>query len=291
MQNEITELRNQVRTLKRIVYGFGCLLVAGIVVGATNMQTVPDVIQAKKFEVVNDEGKVVASFYANMGGGMLSFSNKDGGVVAGLGSDEVNGGGVLGINNKEGKTVAGIFADENGGVTRVLSNKFTEVVQIDVDDNGDGQLRIFDREGKQFARLFLGDEGNGGLGIYNKDSKYPIAQLGVYDGWGVLGIYDKDGGVVARLRAANYGTSENGGGLLKIFNKDFKEVVRIGVDEDGNGVVQTKKGKDEEISVAQSEILCCQHPHHLECIVNTTSSPPGSCQHSHHLECGVTNTE
>ena len=33
MQNEITELRNQVRTLKRMVYGFGCLLVAGIVVG------------------------------------------------------------------------------------------------------------------------------------------------------------------------------------------------------------------------------------------------------------------
>ena len=36
MQNEITELRNQVRTLKRIVYGFGCLLVAGVVVSATS---------------------------------------------------------------------------------------------------------------------------------------------------------------------------------------------------------------------------------------------------------------
>ena len=59
MQNEITELRNQVRTLKRIVYGFGCLLVAGVVVSATSLQTVPDVIQAKKFEVVNGEGKVL----------------------------------------------------------------------------------------------------------------------------------------------------------------------------------------------------------------------------------------
>ena len=41
-------------------------------------------------------------------------------------------------------------------------------------------------------------------------------------------------------------------------------------------------------TVAQSEELCCQHPHHLECIVNTTASRPGSCQHAHHLECGVT---
>ena len=147
MQYEITELRNQVRTLKRIVYGFGCLLVAGIVVGATSMQTVPDVIQAKKFEVVNDEGKVVASFYANMGGGMLSFSNKDGEVVAGLGSDEVNGGGVLGINNKDGKIVAGIFANKDGGVVRVLNNKFTEVAGIRATPDG-GVLGLFNNEGK-----------------------------------------------------------------------------------------------------------------------------------------------
>ena len=59
MQHEITELRNQIRTLKRVVYGFGCLLVAGVVVSATSMQTVPDVIQAKKFEVISDDGKAV----------------------------------------------------------------------------------------------------------------------------------------------------------------------------------------------------------------------------------------
>ena len=59
MQNEITELHNQVRTLKRIVYGFGCLLVAGIVVGASSMQSVPDVIQAKSFEVISENGNAV----------------------------------------------------------------------------------------------------------------------------------------------------------------------------------------------------------------------------------------
>jgi len=206
MQNEITELRNQVRRMRIFNYSFytvialAFILVWGFVVAGVLHRMEKDIfwnsamiieikdsdgiVRAKKFEVVNEEGKVVASLYANMGGGMLSFSNKDGEVVAGLGSDEVNGGGVLGINNKDGKTVAGIYADENGGVARVLNNMFTEVVQIDVDNNGDGQLRIFDREGKQFARIFLGDVGNGGLGIYNKDSKYEVAQLGVYDGWG-----------------------------------------------------------------------------------------------------------
>ena len=60
MQNEKTELRNQVRTLKRIVYGFGCLLVAGIVVGATD---VPDprveTIEAKIHELEHQKNQIV----------------------------------------------------------------------------------------------------------------------------------------------------------------------------------------------------------------------------------------
>jgi hypothetical protein len=57
MQNEerINGLETQVRTLKRIVYGFGCLLVAGVVVSATNMQpsppsSYPNVIKAYSIE-------------------------------------------------------------------------------------------------------------------------------------------------------------------------------------------------------------------------------------------------
>ena len=73
MQNEITELRNQVRTLKRVVYGFGCLLVAGIVVGATSLQTVPDLIQAKRFEVINSKGKPCVVLDSMFDGGKLDI--------------------------------------------------------------------------------------------------------------------------------------------------------------------------------------------------------------------------
>jgi len=116
MQNEerIAVLELQYRTMKRIVLGVACvislnfaicsLIIVGYFVSTTNAH---DVIQAKKFEVVNDEGKVVASFYANMGGGMLSFSNKDGEVVAGLGSDEVNGGGCIGYQQQGWKNRCG----------------------------------------------------------------------------------------------------------------------------------------------------------------------------------------
>ena len=143
MQNEerINVLETQVRTLKRIVYGFGCLLVAGLVVGATSLQTVPDVIQAKKFEVVNGKGNVVAKLSAGEYGGVLRIRNKEEKLVAGLYADE--DGGAMVICNKDGEPVATIW-DEHSDKLRGLNiyNKDSKVVvRIGVDKDADGFIQ------------------------------------------------------------------------------------------------------------------------------------------------------
>ena len=173
MQNEerIHVLENQVRTLKRSVYGFGGLLCAVVAGFAMSIQNVPELIQAKKFEVLNGEGMAVASIYGYMGGGMLSISNKDGKVVAGLGADHVNGGsmaggGVLGINNKDGKIVAGIFANEDGGVMRVLNNEFLEVARISATPHG-GALDIKNKGGQNSVALGTQEGSYGVLKTFN----------------------------------------------------------------------------------------------------------------------------
>ena len=173
MQNEITELRNQVRTLKRIVYGFGCLLVAGVVVGATSLQTVPDVIQAKKFQVVTDEGKVIVGLGYGGGGGLLrifnqygkqfavlglrgegegglGISNKDGVEVAALLAYEDLG--MLGIYNKDGEPVAGIDATPGGGELHIFNKDWKRVVAIGADANGDGLMTTHDSKGVVTSR-------------------------------------------------------------------------------------------------------------------------------------------
>ena len=192
MQNEITELRNQVRTLKRIVYGFGCLLVAGIVVGATSMQTVPDVIQAKSFEVLSDDGKAVV---------VLSSHLLDREMNA---EDSIYYGSVSALNS-------------NGGTLVTLGSN---------NCNGTGQVATFNGYGRFL--VLLG---------YNQDTTPGLTPVAY------------DSGLVTTF-AINGGITSN--------------------------------------TPARSDELCCQHPHHLECIVNTTSASPGDCLHSHHLECGVT---
>ena len=54
---EINELRNQVRTLKRMLFGVFGLVVVGGLLAASSLQSVPDVIQAKNIEVVNEDGE------------------------------------------------------------------------------------------------------------------------------------------------------------------------------------------------------------------------------------------
>jgi hypothetical protein len=134
MQNEerINGLENQVRTLKRIVYGFGCLLVAGIVVGATSLQTVPDVIKAKKFEVLSDDGKAVVVLSSHLLDremnaedsiyyGSVSALNSNGGTLVTLGSNNCNGTGQVATFNGHGRflVLLGYNQDTTPGLTPV----------------------------------------------------------------------------------------------------------------------------------------------------------------------------
>ena len=96
----IESLETQVRTLKRMLFGvFGVVVVGGLL-AATNLQSVPDVVRAKMFEVVNDEGKVVASIGADAEGGVLSIGNNEGEEVAAIAATVDGDGGIVTIDSK-----------------------------------------------------------------------------------------------------------------------------------------------------------------------------------------------
>jgi hypothetical protein len=205
MQNEerINGLETQVRTLKRIVYGFGCLLVAGVVVSATTLQTVPDVIQAKSFEVICENGNAVVVLDSHI----LELE-------APL-KRELHYGSITTLNS-QGRTLVTLGANPCFGTGQLMTM------------NAHGRLLV--KVGAEFQKLRYGVVGNGGL----------------------IETYQENGTVTS------YSPSDN--------EQTFRDPYNLST---------------------QTEQRCCQNPHHVECIVNTTSASPGSCQHAHHLECGV----
>jgi len=178
MQNELNELRNQVRTLKRMLFGVIGLVVVGGLLAATRLETVPDVIRAKKFEVINAEGtiggeistdsegvlsfrsgglgsifkvynraeKAIVSIVPNANGGVLIFHNKDGKAVAAIGADA--NGGLIGVKNNDGQAVAVIGSKSTGGVLDVLNKDGKSVAGIAVGSDGNGVIVTMDSKGK-----------------------------------------------------------------------------------------------------------------------------------------------
>ena len=137
-------LAKQSRTFNRMFYGFGCLFMAGIALAATSMQGVPNVIQAKAFQVVDDEGKVMAALVEGATNGVLTIFNKDGKIVARM--DANAAGGLFGINSKDGKRVAGLSAQPDGGLLGINNKDGEIVVGLGSDPDGGGALDIYGKD-------------------------------------------------------------------------------------------------------------------------------------------------
>ena len=159
MQNEerIAVLELQYRNMKRIVLGVAwvislnfaicSLIIVGYFVSTTNA---PDVIQAKKFEVVNDAGIKVAELTSTTGGvGALSIGDNDGVKLALL--TVYPDGAALGLLNKAGGEVPlAMFAATRYGGTMYITNKDGQVVgALSVIQNGDGVLKTSNAKGRE----------------------------------------------------------------------------------------------------------------------------------------------
>jgi len=130
-----------------MLFGVFGLVVVGGLLAATSLQSVPDVIQARKFQVVNNEGKAMVDIFATANGGRLRISSKDGKQVAGI-QATADGGGTLGIHHKDGKPVAGFSATTDGGLLSVYNKDGKPVAGIGTTADGYGVMQTFDSTGQ-----------------------------------------------------------------------------------------------------------------------------------------------
>lgn len=82
MQNEITELRNQVRTLKKSTNILWGVLILGSIILISNLNGIHSSVRANEFIVVNKDGKEVVLLAENTdGGGVIVAKNAPGASV------------------------------------------------------------------------------------------------------------------------------------------------------------------------------------------------------------------
>jgi hypothetical protein len=86
MNARLTILERRVRCYQRLTLALGLVLVIGISLGAVAMPSVADVLQARRFEVVDEAGRAVVAAYATSVGGRLEVVSNTGRHVFSAGS-------------------------------------------------------------------------------------------------------------------------------------------------------------------------------------------------------------
>ncbi len=239
----IASLETQVRTLKRMLFGVFGLVVAGAVLGATSLQTVPDVIQAKKFEVVNGTGTTVVSLDSFEGSGIINSFDKQGNMVylVCCVSGPHGASGCVNTSNSKGENLVILGANDQGdGAITTWNGKGGRLVEIGATVDRKGVVTTQNGEGAILVNLT--SNSIGGL-IQAKSGKGGnLVTLGATRSGGAVVTNNDKGMALVQISA------KNDGGRVLVSNGKGENLVAIG-QIDGDGVVLTKNGKGEITSV------------------------------------------
>jgi uncharacterized protein YukE len=86
MSARLTILERRMRRYQCLTLALGLVLVIGLSLGAVTMPSVADVLQARRFEVVDEDGRVAVAAYATTAGGRLEVLGNTGRQVFSAGS-------------------------------------------------------------------------------------------------------------------------------------------------------------------------------------------------------------
>ena len=237
IEERIERLERANRRYRLMFTLLGALAVCAVGISATQDHDVPDLIQAKAFEVVDDEWNVLVRLRDLGGkGGLATYANTGDilvGMTAGVTVDgkragfvstfcerktlvrlavNTSGKGVVETLNGNGKTLVRLGASFDGvGMVTTLNGNGEPLVELGATVDGGGTVSTLNGKGKTFVKLGVSVDGPGGsVTTWNDQGKKLVAI-----GW------DREGD----------------GGTLSVYNKSGESVCTLTVDEYGNGVI------------------------------------------------------
>ncbi|MBL9080205.1 MAG: hypothetical protein JNK76_00275, partial [Planctomycetales bacterium] len=223
--------------------------------------SVPDVVRAKRFEVVSADGHVVWYAEPGMHGGLTAVVSNDKQQVWQVTTNAAGNGSMV-LGNKAGKAAWQAIADEDGGGTVHFDAKEEPAIVTTVNDRG-GLIAVLNQNNKIACRITNGaDKSDGGrMEVFNPTER-SVASIAAQQSGGllVLDAANKSAGFVAqatidggrfglsdgRGEPAVVGYADKFGGNVEVFNPMAKSVVMLGANVDG-GLISLANKNDKEV--------------------------------------------
>ncbi len=212
LEQRVQKLEKNLRNY-RIIFGIGiCAICAvSLMASGTKNQFVPDKIQAKSFQVVNNNGKVIAELGEDKGNGSLTTYNTSGQKLVDLFTSE---GGAGGINtfDDDGDVLFKVTRTSSGGAYMGMFNSDAkEIVEFGVTEGESGYFKVNDKYGDKLAWITYTEDGGGYFALLNNNKE--TIRLSTPNVGGRIGLSNKKGN-----RNIYIGTQENQDGNITISN-------------------------------------------------------------------------
>ena len=234
LELEVHRSRRATSRLRLLSVALAGALVGLGTVAATFAPAVPEVIQAHRFEIVDDRGVVVVAAKAGPAGGQVDIWSNDDRNVVRLRANEH--GGDLALFSKTGRNVFGAYATEHGGESGIWSAGGALSVRQTTDDAG-GRISIFNADGSAVLAAGPDKAGAGLLVVADAVGRDRLVAAGGADG-GEMRIHGPgDNPVVVAGTAAG-----SGGGFVELLNAEGSRVFTTTTADDGGGRMDLANG-------------------------------------------------
>ena len=171
VEQRLAKLERTSRYWRFTAVALGLTLVAITAMGlADDAEQVPDVIKARRFEVVNEQGtpQVILSQHEQLGGAIGTY-NPQGERVVLISLNATGVGGVINtFDGKGGKLVEIGAAEGRGGAIATYDGKGGELVEIGVTKNDEGVITTYDGKGRELVLISTTDDGEGAISTFNR---------------------------------------------------------------------------------------------------------------------------
>lgn len=147
-EQRIQRLERQVKGARLTGMAVLILALVAMAVGLTGAQSVPDLVQAKRFDVVNDNGQVLVSMQTGKHGGMILTKSREDQLQCKIAANGRSDGTMAVFSHDKKRGLVLITGDENGGMVSVMAREGFFVSGMATDRNGRGIVSVTDVGGE-----------------------------------------------------------------------------------------------------------------------------------------------
>jgi hypothetical protein len=222
LENRVTSLEKSLRFYQMLLGGVVIITLAFVFSSFNNRQSVPEKIVAKAFEVVNDDGKVLASISSYNGNGAVTTYDKNGNYLVDVVSN-TSGFGNINIYDGKGKPTLQLYNVKGGGGALAIKNKDgKDAVMLSLMTSGSGHLSLNSSSGSSLIWMGETTEKNSDIKMYNNSGRQVVRMASTNVSDGSIETFNNSG-----TRMVYLTTDVNGDGSVTTFNSSGSRNGRV----------------------------------------------------------------